>query len=145
MYLSETTKKTIRTYAILSDEHKNVVNEFINNPNNQTFLRTVNYFVLYEKPQDAFLVIKKENVAKLSYQLTPNPNNDETRLDTRTTLTASRFIWLLCKTHPDIGPELIDHPYKLVNLIEYWARESGIKDNIHGETLKKMLLRGKPQ
>lgn len=50
---------------------------------------------------------------------------------TRTTLTSAQLIWLLCRKNPVIDEPLLQHPYKLVPLLELWFKERRAVSTAH--------------
>lgn len=105
-------------------------------------LKTKMFFPLYQLPNDAFFVIKKEYVDKFIAK--HSATNVTDKPESRMSSPLARFLWLACKNNPLIGTELIQHPYKLLALFEVWAKEDGISDKLSGDTLKKALSRGSP-
>ncbi|MGV7960383.1 hypothetical protein QPK13_23775 [Photorhabdus tasmaniensis] len=105
-------------------------------------LKTKMFFPIYQLPNDAFFVIKKEYVNKFIAKHSATNVTDKPEI--RMSSPLARFLWLACKNNPLIGTELIQHPYKLLALFEVWAKEDGISDKLSGDTLKKALSRGSP-
>ena len=88
-------------------------------------------------PPDALLVIRREHLE--NFLARHQPESKE-----RITAALSRLLWLACKHNPQLDDELLGHPYKLLNIFEYWAREEGMHQPLSGETLKTALQRGAP-
>ncbi|EOF5434011.1 hypothetical protein ACK1MO_003717 [Salmonella enterica] len=101
----------------------------------------MDYFPVYQFPDDACFVIKHDALEKFIHEYFPlsPPKITSSRLSTP----LSRLLWLACKHNDHIG-SLVDHPYKLLSVFEQWAAEEGITDNLSGDTLKTALERGSP-
>ena len=83
----------------------------------------------------------QEELHLLIGQLYGNGRND---LKSRITSALSRLLWLACKHNPQLDDEMLEHPYKLLNIFECWAREEGMHLPLSPETLKTALQRGAP-
>lgn len=113
-----------------------------NAPEAQSLLNQKTYFPIYQFPEDAVFVIRKEHIIDFLTRNMPQKKSHQTTNRLSTPL--ARFFWLACKNNPHIGSELINHPYKLLSIFEQWATEEGIHDRLSGETLKTALERGSP-
>lgn len=111
-------------------------------PRLKQLLNSTLLFPVYQLPDDAFFILKKEYVDKFITQYHGDQLTEKT--SSRVSTPLARFLWLACKNNPAIGAELIQHPYKLLALFEVWAKADGISDNLSGDTLKKALTRGSP-
>ncbi|HHH2070095.1 TPA: hypothetical protein ACPZF8_000860 [Yersinia enterocolitica] len=102
---------------------------------------TKNHFPIHNLPHDAYFVIKKSELEKLTNPEIINRNDQPS--STRMSTPLSRLLWLACQNNDVISP-LITQPYKLVSIFEQWASTAGITDHISGDTLKAALKRGAP-
>ncbi|EGT0668113.1 hypothetical protein JAG28_003495 [Citrobacter werkmanii] len=93
----------------------------------------IGYFPLFHFPDDAFFVIKRDELEQLIHKFFPQPSlqNKTARISTP----VSRLFWLACKYNENIG-QLIDHPYKLASIFESWATAEGFTGHLNGQTLK---------
>lgn len=99
-------------------------------------------FPVYQLPDDACFVIKRNILERFIEKYSPAPVTQETA-QTRISTPVSRLLWLACKHNDCISP-LIEHPYKLLSVFEQWAVTEGISAPLSGETLKTALERGSP-
>lgn len=88
-------------------------------------------------PPDALLVIRRTHLE--AFLTRHQPESKE-----RITTALSRMLWLACKHNPQLDDEMLEHPYKLLNIFECWAREEGMHLPLSPETLKTALQRGAP-
>ncbi|MBX9242738.1 hypothetical protein K6310_26350, partial [Klebsiella pneumoniae] len=88
-------------------------------------------------PPDALFVIRRTHLE--AFLTRHQPESKE-----RITSALSRLLWLACKHNPQLDDEMLEHPYKLLNIFECWAREEGMHLPLSPETLKTALQRGAP-
>lgn len=88
-------------------------------------------------PPDALFVIRRTHLEACLTRHQPESKE-------RITSALSRLLWLACKHNPQLEDEMLEHPYKLLNIFECWAREDGMHLPLSPETLKTALQRGAP-
>lgn len=101
------------------------------------------YFPVYQFPDDACFVIRRDMLTSFMQKFFPPPAPHAHASSAVVSTPLSRLLWLACKNNPTISP-LIARPYKLTAIFEQWAKEEGITDQICGDTLKRALKRGAP-
>ncbi|MBZ6767838.1 hypothetical protein FMJ84_16110 [Klebsiella oxytoca] len=88
-------------------------------------------------PPDALFVIRRSHLE--AFLTRHQPESKE-----RISSALSRLLWLACKHNPQLDDKMLEHPYKLLNIFECWAREDGMHLPLSPETLKTALQRGAP-
>lgn len=88
-------------------------------------------------PPDALFVIRRSHLE--AFLTRHQPESKE-----RISSALSRLLWLACKHNPQLDDKMLEHPYKLLNIFECWAREDGMHLSLSPETLKTALQRGAP-
>lgn len=110
--------------------------------NSNTPKTEIEYFPVYQFPDDACFVIKRNILECFIEKYFPTPGTQDT-VQTRISTPVSRLLWLACKHNDSISP-LMKQPYKLLSVFEQWAVTEGISAPLSGETLKAALERGAP-
>ncbi|WP_341464907.1 hypothetical protein [Kluyvera intermedia] len=124
----------------ISDQINIDFEEIFNSPDANKLSQPA-YFPVYNFPEDACFVIRREEIEKITSLTTGSKTNSESTHRISTPL--SRLLWLACKNNEVINP-LIKQPYKLISIFEQWASAEGITDRLSGDTLKNALERGSP-
>lgn len=107
----------------------------------KTRLSKMDYFPLFNLPNDACFVIRNDEIDKVVNIKKHNQSCQSP--SSRISTPVSRLLWLACKNNSSISP-LIKKPYKLVSIFEQWALAEGITERLSGDTLKNALERGSP-